>query len=38
MSKKKWYNNDWFVSLIAVTALAAMVIGNYFYNGGRLVW
>lgn len=35
---KKWYNNDWVVSMCAVLAWIAAIVGNYFYHGGRVVW
>lgn len=36
--KEKWYNNDWFISFMAVAAIAAAVVGNYYYHGGHIVW
>lgn len=34
-----WYdNNDWLTVLMFCIGLIVMVIGNYIYNGGHLVW
>jgi hypothetical protein len=30
--------NDWIVCILTGSALLGMVIGNYIYHGGRLVW
>jgi hypothetical protein len=35
---EKWYNNDWFLCMIAAVAAAITIIGNYYYHGGHLVW
>ena len=34
----RWYNDDWLTVALVCVAIAAMVIGNYYYNGGHLVW
>ena len=36
--KNKWYDSDWSGVLLFVIGLIVMVIGNYIYNGGHLVW
>lgn len=36
--KQKWYDNDWLVSLLTAIAIALTIIGNYYYNGGNIVW
>ena len=36
--KKSWYDSDWSGVLLFVIGLIVMVIGNYIYNGGHLVW
>lgn len=35
---KNWYDNDWLTVILLIVGLIAMVIGNYCYNGGHLVW
>ena len=35
---KNWYDNDWYGVLLFAIGLVVMVIGNYIYNGGHLVW
>lgn len=35
---EKWYESDWFISFASALAMIATIVGNYFYNGGRLVW
>jgi hypothetical protein len=36
--KEKWYNNDWFVSFVFTLAMAAGIVGNFYYHGGHIVW
>lgn len=35
---KNWYDGDWSGVLLFVAGLIAMIVGNYIYNGGHLVW
>ena len=35
---KNWYDSDWSGVLLFIVGLITMVIGNYIYNGGHLVW
>lgn len=30
--------NDWIACILTGIVLALMIIGNYIFNGGRLVW
>ena len=36
--KQTWYNNDWFLSFAFWASLVVSAVGNYFINGGRIVW
>ncbi len=36
--RQKWYDNDWFICLLAVISLIAAVLGNYYLHGGHLAW
>ncbi len=36
--KAKWYNNDWVVCILAGIVLVLMVVANYYYHKGILVW
>lgn len=36
--KKKWHDNDWLVSILAVMGLVAGVFGNILYHGGYIQW
>ena len=34
----KWYDNDWLTIIWCCIGIICMLIGNYYYNGGHLVW
>jgi predicted ATP-grasp superfamily ATP-dependent carboligase len=36
--KTKWYDNDWFICILAGISLIGMVIGNYYIHGGHISW
>lgn len=36
--KEKWYINDGFLIFLAVAAMFAAVVGNYYIHGGHIVW
>ena len=36
--KQHWYENDWFLCFLAGASLIGMLIGNYYFNGGNIVW
>ena len=36
--QQKWYHSDWFVYLSTLIGFLAMIVSNYIYYKGHLVW
>ena len=36
--KMKWYDSDWFVCLMSGIGLASMIVANFLFHGGHLIW
>jgi hypothetical protein len=36
--EEKWYDNDWFLSFMAVLSLILGAVANYYIHGGHIVW
>ena len=33
-----WYDNDWFLSIMAALLLVMAAVANYYIHGGHIVW
>lgn len=36
--KQHWYESDWFLCTLAGISLMGMVISNYLFHGGHILW
>jgi hypothetical protein len=35
---EKWYNNDWFLPILASLAFVMAAAANYYIHGGHIQW